>query len=206
MDLVDRLPRFARLGFLGKYQGPGRLVAAGFIAGLLLFLGWWAFQPSLGAGSGANATVAAGQAADQAIGDGGGVLDGITGAPTPGRTADISTADADATGADPAVMDADAPALDADGNPVAADAPVPDADSAAGDSGGGADTAQAGDAPAPPADAAALVSYYVEVERSPGVSEILRIDADSPDQALGIVRDYRGNPHVLRGPSTQPLD
>lgn len=205
MDLVDRLPRFARLEFLGKYQAPGRLVAAGFLAGFVLFLGWWAFQPALGARAGAS-TVAAGKtAAEQAIGDGSGVLDGITGAPQPGRgSAEIAIGDPDALGEDATITEGEAPALDADGNPVAADGDAADAEDP-----GQSATEQDADppeAPAPPADAVTLVPFYVEVERGPGVSEVLRIDAVSPDQALGIVRDYRGNPRVLRGPSTQPLD
>ena len=208
MDLVDRLPRFARLEFLGKYQAPGRLVAAGFAAGLLLFLGWWAFQPSLGAHAGANASAPGGQTAQQAIGDGGGVLDGITGAPEPGRTAEISGAavDASATGAEPGIIDGAPPALDADGNPIAADDAVPGGDSAGIDANTAVDGAPTGESAAAPADAVTLVPFYVEVERGPGVSEVLRIDAVSPEQALGIVRDYRGNPRVLRGPSAQPLD
>lgn len=206
MDFVDRLPRFARLEFLGKYQGPGRLVAVGFVAGLLLFLGWWVFQPSLGARAGANASAAGSQSTEQAIGDGSGVLDGITGAPEPGRTAAISTADTDAMGADPAIMDGAPPELDADGNPMVVDgAPAP-GDGASVDGSAIDDGAPPIDSPAPPADGVTLVPFYVEVERGPGVSEILRIDAISPDQALGILRDYRGNPHVLRGPSAQPLE
>ena len=206
VDLVDRLPRFARLEFLGKYQAPGRLMAAGFVVGLLLFLGWWAFQPSLGVRSGANASAAAGQSAEQGIGDGSGVLDGITGAPAPGRTAQTSIGEPGAMGAEPATMEGDAPALDADGNPIAADGPVPVGDGASNGASDGLYAAQPGDAPVPPADAVTLMPFYVEVERGPGVSEVLRIDAMSPEQALGIVRDYRGNPHVLRGPSAQPLD
>jgi hypothetical protein len=205
MDLVERLPRFARLEFLGKYQAPGRLVAAGFVAGFVLFLGWWAFQPPLGVRAGTAAAAASGQSADPAIGDGSGVLDGITGAPEPGRdSADISIGDADALGTDPDLVAGETPALDADGNPIAPDSVA--TDGFAGDPGVSAEGAPPSDAQAPPADAVTLVPYYVEVERGPGVSEVLRIDAVSPEQALGILRDYRGNPHVLRGPSTQPLD
>ena len=213
MDLVDRLPRFARLEFLGKYQAQGRLFAAGLLAGLLLFLAWWAFQPPLGVRVGARATATGAQTSEQAIGDGGGVLDGITGAPEPGHgDAAASVDDADAGGDDTATTEGSAPGLDADGNPLPVDG---DADAAFADDQGApppgaaqADAqadAQAG-SPPPPGDAVTLVPFYVEVERGPGVSEVLRIDALSPDQALGILRDYRGNPRVLRGPSTQPLD
>lgn len=205
MDIVDRLPRFARLEFLGKYQAPGRLVAAGFVAGFVLFLGWWLFQPPLVARAGAGVAAAGAQAGEQAIGDGSGVLDGITGAPEPGRSAPaMSSSDVDALGADPQLTDTQAPALDADGNPVAPDDAA--SDGQGGDVAAVDATAPPGDAPAPPADDATLQPFYVEVERGPGVSEVLRIDAVSPDQALGILRDYRGNPRVLRGPTTQPLD
>ena len=50
-----------------------------------------------------------------------------------------------------------------------------------------------------------LQTWYVEVARGPGVSEILEIDAPGPEQALDVLRDFRGNPRVLRGPSPQPL-
>lgn len=206
-DLVDRLPRLARLEFLGKYQAPGRLLAAGFAAGLLLFLGWWSFQPSLSARAGTSASAPGGQSAERAIGDGGGVLDGITGAPAPGPGGiSNAAAEASSTGADPAIIDGAPPALDADGNPIVADDTVPGGDGANIDANAAGDVAQAGDSSAPTADPVTLVPFYVEVERSPGVSEVLRIDAVSPEQALGILRDYRGNPHLLRGPSAQPLD
>ena len=50
-----------------------------------------------------------------------------------------------------------------------------------------------------------LQTWYVEVARGPGVSEILEIAAPSADQALVVLRDFRGNPRVLRGPSPQPF-
>jgi hypothetical protein len=55
-------------------------------------------------------------------------------------------------------------------------------------------------------ETATLQRFYLEVERGPGVNEIIRIDATSPEQALAILRDYRGDPPVVRGPSLQPLD
>jgi hypothetical protein len=58
---------------------------------------------------------------------------------------------------------------------------------------------------APAAPDAALHPFYIEVERGPGVNEIIRIDATSPEQALAILRDH-GDPQVVRGPSLQPLD
>ncbi len=205
MALIDRLPRFARLQFLGKYQEPGRFMAAGMAAGLLLFLAWWVFQPSLGAHAGVDATAGNGQTAEPTIGDGSGVLDGITGAPEPGRgVAEIAPGDEAGLGVDngsaSASVDPD-PSADAnDGSLAGADTQDPgsmDANASPPDAQGGV---------LPPTGRVTLVPFYVEVDRGQGVSEVLRIDAVSPEQALAILRDYRGDPRVLRGPSTQPFN
>lgn len=206
MGFADRLPPFARLAFLGKYQAQGQLVAAGFLAGFLLFLGWWAFQPAIGARVGVGATAAADAGATPAIGDRNGVLDGITGAPAPGR----------GQLQDPVAEDEAIAEGEGDGEGVEPEEGVsPDEVAVPGDEGTG-DVAdgvapppeQADDAMAMPAspDAVSVHPFYVEVERGPGVSEVLRVDATSPDQVLAILRDYRGDPKVLRGPSAQPLD
>jgi hypothetical protein len=34
---------------------------------------------------------------------------------------------------------------------------------------------------------------------------MLQLNAESPEHALAILRDFRGNPRVLRGPSPEPL-
>jgi hypothetical protein len=197
MTYVDRLPRFARLEFLGKYQEPGRMIALGMVAGLLLFLGWWAFQPPLGIKAGADPDGVPGEGATAAVGDGDGVLDDITGAPRPGsaavdraQTMDAGeSAELDALPEDGALEELP-PDEFAPGDP---DAPV--------DEGMVPDDAM----PMPPVDGVALEAFYLEVERGPGVSEMLRIDATSPEQALQILRDYRGDPRVLNGPSRVPL-
>ncbi len=203
MALIDRLPRFARLQFLGKYQEPGRFVVAGMVVGLLLFLAWWAFQPSLGAHAGIDATAGDGLSAEPAIGDGSGVLDGITGAPEPGRSvAEIGPGDATGDG-----VDDGSAGVDPDASPEATDGSLasPDAHySSPMEANAGPSDAQG--SAMPPAARVTLVPFYVEVDRGQGVSEVLRIDAVSPEQALAILRDYRGDPPVLRGPSTQPLD
>jgi hypothetical protein len=209
MAFADRLPPFARLEFLGKYQAEGRLVAAGFLAGFLLFLAWWAFQPRLGARPGVGATAAADAAAQPAIGDRNGVLDGITGAPAPGRgdAGDV------AMGGD-ALADADAEAgQDMLAPDEAAAQELQDGQLATEEGGDGdaiappAPGEEAGAIPMPVSpETATLQRFYLEVERGPGVNEIIRIDATSPEQALAILRDYRGDPPVVRGPSLQPLD
>ena len=52
---------------------------------------------------------------------------------------------------------------------------------------------------------APLLPYYVEVEVAPGQVQQLQLNAESPEHALAILRDFRGDPRVLRGPSTTPL-
>ncbi|MEO6104588.1 MAG: hypothetical protein ABIP44_13260 [Pseudoxanthomonas sp.] len=212
MAIFDRLPQFARLQFLGKYQEPGRFVAAGMAVGLLLFLVWWVFQPSFGTHASVGATAGSGQSAEPSIGDGSGVLDGITGAPEPGARGVAEIASAQEQDQDQeqeqgrGVGDASA-GLNPDGDPYVND-------DAQADTGGQdpdlrdapMDSGQARSGSIPQAGDVTLVPFYVEVDRGQGVSEVLRIDAVSPGQALAILRDYRGDPHVLRGPTTQPLD
>ena len=197
MTYVDRLPRFVRLEFLGKYQEPGRMIALGMVAGLLLFLGWWAFQPPLGIKAGADPDGVPGEGATAAVGDGDGVLDDITGAPRPGSAA-VDPALATEAG-EPTDLDA----LPEDGaiEELPPDGFAPDDPGAPVDEG----MVLADAMPMPPGDGVALEAFYLEVERGPGVSEMLRIDATSPEQALQILRDYRGDPRVLNGPSRQPL-
>lgn len=192
MPIVDRLPRFARLEFLGKYQEPGRMIALGMVAGLLLFLGWWAFQPPLGVRAGVDPDGVTGEGATAAVGDGDGVLDDITGAPRPGSAA-----------VDPALTMEPGELAEMDALPeegvIEEEAP-PEAFPPPGDG-----EVLVEEMPMPPGDGTSLVPFYVVVERGPGVTEMLRIDAMSPEQALQIVRDFRGDPRVVNGPSRQPL-
>lgn len=196
MITVDRLPRFARLEFLGKYQEPGRMIALGMVAGLLLFLGWWAFQPPLGLKPGVDPEDVGREGASAAVGDGDGVLDDITGAPRPGRVSASATPSIEAgvmPGED--VVPEDELSRDA---PFEGESPP--------------DVAMPGEEympsdamPMPQEEGVALEAFYLEVESGPGVSEMLRIDATSPEQALQILREFRGDPRVLNGPSRQPL-
>jgi hypothetical protein len=196
MITVDRLPRFARLEFLGKYQEPGRMIALGMVAGLLLFLAWWAFQPPLGLKPGVDPEGVGREGATAAVGDGDGVLDDITGAPRPGSAA-ASAAPSIEAGVTPEedVVPEDELARDA---PFEGESP-PDVAMP------GEEYMPADAMPMPQDEGVALEAFYLEVERGPGVSEMLRIDATSPEQALQILRDYRGDPRVLNGPSRQPL-
>lgn len=150
---------------------------------------------------GASAVAAGTTTTAPAIGGANGVLDGITGAPEPGR-GELQDAAPDAQ----AAADAETPD---NSDMLAPDDAIPgataDADAVAPPAPGDAGAADAMPVPGGP-DAASVHPFYVEVERGPGVSEVLRIDATSPEQVLVILRDYRGDPRVLRGPSPQPLD
>jgi hypothetical protein len=203
MAFVDHLPQFAKLGFLGKHQARGRLVAVGFLAGFVLFLLWWAFQPPVGVRAGVGAA-ATGESSNQpSIGGTHGVLDGITGAPGPMR-GELREEPADDDGASTSFDDVDVPE---DGDGIA----PPDDAALAGlpSEDGLPPPADAGDVVMPPPpvqDAPPLRPWYVEVEAADGVTEQLRVEATSPEQALRVLRDFRGDPRVLRGPSLQPLD
>jgi hypothetical protein len=203
MAFVDRLPRFARLEFLGKHQARGRLVAVGFLAGFALFLLWWAFQPPVGVRPGIDAATAGTASTQPAIGGTRGVLDGITGAPGPMRGELREEAPED-EGASTSFEDVAVPDDEA-GIAPPDDAALADAMPEE----GVPPPAETGDVampmPAAP-DAPALRPWYVEVEAADGVAEQLRVDATSAEQALAILRDYRGDPRVLRGPSPQPLE
>jgi len=204
---------------LRRYDGPGFFLGGGFVAGLLLFLVWLSMRPdhdrhSLhahenGAG-GDSALVAPGQ----------GVLSGITGQGDSARPgAGISAGDAGAP-------DQDADAVQEQTPDETSDADQNDADSmAVGEDVGAAAQAEEGAAltdgllgppatapaaaPATAAGASApgapLLTYYVEVEVAPGQVQILQLNAESPEHARAILRDFRGDPRVLRGPSTEPL-
>ena len=64
--------------------------------------------------------------------------------------------------------------------------------------------AQAGEM-APNAPGEYLRAWFVEVELAPGEVQMLQLNAESPEHALAILREFRGNPRVLRGPSPEPL-
>ena len=177
------------LAFLGKYREQALLFGGGLLAGLLLFLVWWSLQPSRTA---AAPTEAAATRTDtrgpERPADG--VLGDIAGDFQPGARAVVDLPpQEDATGDE-------APLNGEPGDaPDAVDAPPSDEQAIAGallspEGGEGRPTLQ---------------TWYVEVARGPGVSEILEIDAPSADQALVVLRDFRGNPRVLRGPSPQPF-
>ena len=174
-----------------KHRESWILFGSGLGAGLLCFLVWWAMQPSMKDPGQTTATAAAaeqkkpGQAADGVLGD-------ITGDLEPGRPRgevgpEVSLEELDS------ISDPSGPAGDTQSLQSNDAAPTTDEAAIAGGLLGS-------DAPPPP-----LHTYYVEVMRGPEVSEIMELEASSPEHALSILRDFRGNPRVVRGPSAQPL-
>ena len=176
---------------LQKHREAWILFGSGLLAGLLFFLAWWAMQPSTKSPDQAVATSALvdgnkpGQAADGVLGD-------ITGDLEPGPARDV-------VGPEVSLDE-----IDSISNPAR--------------QGGEAQPSQDGDAPSMTDEEAIaggllradvppppLHTFHVEVMRGPGGSEILEIEASSPEHALSILRDFRGNPRIVRGPSPQPL-
>ena len=207
---------------LRRYDGPGWFLGGGFAAGLLCFLVWVGSRPDDERGAlRARGNGVVGMAApDEA---GGGVLDDITGELRAGAARGIERNDdlffnepePESDGEVPPAEGALAPdprfdptyVQDADAMAVGEDVGVPpDVEGALTDSllGPPPEAAQM-----PPPEAAppgpALMSWYVEVEVAPGQVQMLQLNAESPEHALAILRDFRGNPRVLRGPSPEPL-
>lgn len=176
------------LDVLGKHRDTALLFGGGVLAGLLLFLVWLSLQPSRKPQAPADAATAAVQA-NGPTRKPDGVLGDIAGDFQPGARSvvDLPTQDEPPEEATVEPGEGDAP--------DAADAPPTDEQAIA-----GALLSPEGGEGTP-----ALQTWYVEVARGPGVSEILEIAAPSADQALVVLRDFRGNPRVLRGPSPQPF-
>lgn len=174
---------------LQKHREAWILFGSGLLAGLLFFLVWWAMQPSTKSLDQATtpATTAAGDKPGLA---GDGVLGDITGDLQPGPARDV---------AGPHVSLEE---VDSISRPAAQDGDVAQAGEApsTADEQAIAGGLLGSDEPPPP-----LQTYYVEVIRGPDASEILELEASSPDHALQILKDFRGNPRVVRGPTAQPL-
>jgi len=202
---------------LRRFDGPGMFLGGGFVAGLLVFALWLSAQPDRDKAplhARGNGVVGADgvEARDR------GVLGDITGELRAGAASGASRDDSSFY----SEPDADAVADTAGEGELAPDETfdqsyVQDADAmAVGEDVGaappsdGALTDSLLDPPAavaPPGApvGAPLSSWYVEVEVSPGVVQMLQLNAESPEHALAILRDFRGDPRVLRGPSPQPL-
>lgn len=191
--------RLPRLEFLGKYREPGLLLVAGFLAGLLLFLLWLALQPATDKALTGAQSAAAGAAAKKPPGDADGVLSDITGGPDLGKRGRQvqSVDDGQLAGLPAGEADVDPALADDGGNP---DQPGDDGRELAG---GLLDQPAAR-----PEDGQgmAMQTWYVEVMHEPGMSEYIQVNAESADHARAIIRDYRGDPQIVRGPSLRPLD
>ncbi len=174
---------------LQKHREAWILFGSGLLVGLLFFLAWWVMQPSAQSPGQvtAPATLAAGNKPGQAAD---GVLGDITGDLQPGPARNVA-------GPNVSLKEIGSisvpPAREGNGAQSREAPPMTDEEAIAGGLLG---------SDAPPTS---LQTYYVEVTRGPGASEILELDASSPEHALRILRDFRGNPRVVRGPSTQPL-
>jgi len=209
---------------LRRYDGPGWFLGGGFLAGLLCFAVWAHGRHDGGRHAlQARGNGVVGMAAPDDANKG--VLGDITGALHPGaaqRNDDelFGTVEPEEQ-ADGAVAGTLAPDQDFDQdydqNPDAmavgpeVGAP-PSAEGALTDSLLGPPPPDAAPAAAAPDDAAPsapgddnLRTWYVEVEVAPGVAQMLQLNAESPEHALAILRDFKGNPRVLRGPSPEPL-
>ena len=208
---------------LRRYDGPEFFLGVGFVAGLLIFLAWVSTLPDddrqrlRARGNGVVGTEAMAEPGRSVLGE----ITGDAGASAP--PAARAREDAFAFGEGGAESEADAegegtlapdPAFDRDY------AQESDAMAVAEDIGAypqpepGALTDTLLDEPppyaeaAPPATAdtgAALRPWFVEIEVAPGQVQMLQLNAESPEHALAILRDFRGDPHVLRGPSAEPL-
>ena len=185
---------------LGAYREPVLFLGGGFVAGLVIFLLWLAALPSVDKAQ-LHADVSA-DATHKPVAGEQGVLNGITGG---AESAPDSFAITQADGAQPSPAPDDVPVgFDAD---AAARGDIADANPSTAVSDEQAIANGLLDAPSPvqPGPEPEMQTWYVEVVRGPGVSEIIAVNAESADNALSIIRDYRGNPRILRGPSTSAL-
>ena len=193
----ERIRRqFRRFDALGEYREPVLFLGAGFLAGLLLFLSWWGMLPARNHTATRPATTVATAQAPSSTTDG--VLNGITGATDTQQAAVVEPGNPM-----PGDLAAQSPGS-ASGDPEVSGTTDPSAVN--GDDQAAADGALDSSVPARDQDGAEMRTYYVEVMREPGVSELLEVNAESVERALAILRDFRGNPRIIRGPSTQPLD
>lgn len=174
---------------LQKHREAWILFGSGLLAGLLFFLVWWAMQPS--AQSPDQAPAPAATAAGTKPGQGAdGVLGDITGDLQPGKAREVAAPEVSLEEIDSI---SNPPAPDGDASLQSGDPPPMTDEQAI--AGGLLDS----DEPPP------LQTYYIEVVRGPDASEILELEATSPEHAMRILRDFRGNPRVVQGPSTRPL-
>jgi hypothetical protein len=186
---------------LKKYNGPGLFLGGGFAAGFLIFLFWLAVHPSSDKQTlAAQPAAGAGTAIDPLSADAG-VLNGITGAANVGQRAAITTTPEDSLAPDDQTAVEDGADATADDNGDAAPAAPDEVSDEQAIANGLLDAPGA----APVVAAPAMQTYYVEIANPSGEVEELEISAESVERARSIVRDFHGNPRILRGPSPEPL-
>lgn len=189
-----------QLGQLTSYRGPGLFLAGGMLAGLLLFLVWLASLPSTGKTSPAAQPAASSGVIQGPLTAGDSVLSGITGAPNPGQPNSMLSPDEEVALIEEGSGEEIAEATEeAHGDFFSAPVIVDDERAIA--SGVLDDPA-----PMPSQVDPVLQTYFVEVMPEPGVLELLEVNAESVEHARAIIRDFRGNPRISRGPTTEPLD
>jgi hypothetical protein len=214
---------------LRRYDGPQYFLAGGFLVGLLIFFAWLSTRPDTGKhslharGNGVVSAEAMAEPGRSVLGD---ITGGARG-PAPG----LDSQDEQFSSEGEVEIDADAAAQAATEGALAPDpsfdqaaAQESDAMAVGEDIGSrpypeeGALTDSLLDAPAPQAEPGAppappstapgggpLRPWFVEVEDANGQVQMLQLNAESPEHAMAILRDFRGNPRVLRGPSPDPL-
>ena len=190
-----------RLETLRSYKGPGLFLGGGFLAGLLLFLVWLALRPSSGQPLLSSQSAATTNAAQNPLTSDAGVLVDITGGPQVGQRS-VTVEQGGDTGLPVAEegLDNAAIAEPVDGSEFDTPQVISDEQTLAN---GLLDAPSQAHTDAPPAPE--LQTYFVEVMRGPDVSELLEVKAESVEQARSIIRDYHGNPRIVRGPSVRPL-
>lgn len=181
---------------------PGAFFGGGVLAGILVFLVWFAFLPSHRKPASDVSTGGNLAQAQHPLGANGEILSSITGgpelgqpggAPFQGESAQASDGELLQDGAIPGQFGEQFPVeASVEGGLAPNEVPL---------------EAYAEVDGVPAVDAVArLQTWYVEVLRDGNQAEVLQVNAESPEHALEIIRDYRGNPRVLRGPSVQPLE
>jgi hypothetical protein len=187
---------------LRKYRGPGLFFGGGILAGFLLFAVWLAMHPS------ADEKVVAGEQSSSAsvaldpLAAKAGVLDDITGGPGAGTRAITleQGEETDVLADETEAGELAEQATDEYGNVLLPPEPVSDEQAIAN---GLLDGPAPSEVEAPPP---VLQTFYVEVMPDPGVFEMLEVSAESADHARELIRELRGNPRIVRGPSTHPLE
>lgn len=180
----------ASLEEIRPYREHGLLFGGGLAAGLLLFVLWWAMQPSADkARTQVGPASAAGDVRKPRL-DANGVLGDFAGARESGSSV-VELEQAPDQETIEANDNSDGQAGGDDAAPPGGQAMTDEEAISGGLLGPGG----------PPG----LQTWYVEVARGPGVSELLEVQAPSADEAMAVLRDFRGNPRVLRGPSARPL-